>query len=548
MKARVGLVLAVAASGVCAASAAASQERHHIDNQELFSLRSLKPEAVALLERGEERLSVGDLAGALDTFRDAEKAAPMSRIIVRRKCQTLALLGRRVEAMEDCQRTMQLGPTPLDFRAQVLAITAGAAEPTPAELADARLLAQVAARKLPNEPWGYAAACDVYAKLGDDERLRECTDELVRIDPNHYETRRALSRFVPRPARLWLGLGWAAMVSAGLGTLLHALVTRFRRSARNAGVAAIVLSSLGLAAAPARAAEPNVPSTRVSPPADAPTPGAATDADPGEGRYPVNDEDPASSVPTVAERNADPLEFGYFLINLTNKAGRAEQNKDYRTAIKYYLALAKAVPDEAVAFSKLCEYHELLKESAQAIEACRIAVTRHGASVGDYARFTRLIVSKPGAFTKDDQRGARGLIEYMKSNGAAADVVRQVECPFGLRVQDLKILDACARDFATFDPKSQTAVTYQWAVALAKGDFSRASELVKNAKAAGIQPVGIRDMERAISEARWAKWRRLLVDWKALLGLTAALGAVGAWLALRASAERSIPRPTAGQG
>jgi hypothetical protein len=178
----------------------------------------------------------------------------------------------------------------------------------------------------------------------------------------------------------------------------------------------------------------------------------------------------------------------------------------------------------------------------KAIEACRVAVTLHGATVGDYARFAKLIVSKRGAFTKEDEKGVRGLVEYLRSQGAAADVVRQVECPFALRAQDAGLLQQCADDFNKLDPQSQPAFTYKWAVVLQRGDFEAASRLLADAPKAGIARGDIAQMERVVHEARIAKWRHLLFDWKTGLGALLAVVLAGGWFVAR-STKRTVKAP-----
>jgi len=546
------LTLVSTALSTLAPAALAEQRPHHtVDNQELFTLRTTHPEAVALLDAGDAALERGNVTQALDAFQGAARLAPKSRLAARRECQGLALLGRRVEAMEACRRAVGAGASPLDFRASVLAITSGTTDPTSQELSDARVMAATAMRQLPAEPWGYAAQCDIFARIADEASVSACNDRLALMDPTHYEVKRGLSR-QGGASLVGFALGWGAIVLAGLGTLLHAARRPWRAAFRRAGAAGVVAFAALLTSSPARAAEPPTSPRAASPAASEASASPAASESPDEegvaNRWPVNDEDPPGSVPTPAQRDSDPLEYGYFLIDLTHKAGAAEAATDYKKAIAYYLALAKAVPDEAVAFSKLCELEEALHESAKALEACRVALTLHGVKAGDFARYGRLLVSQDGPFTAADDRAVRVVIAHLKSEGAAPDLVQSIECPLSLRAQDPKIIERCAVSYEKENAQSQQAITYRWALAVTRGDDSLASSLLGRAKAAGVEPSGIRQMEKAMSDARLARYERLFRNWKLLFGVLAALGLVsvtwGAKALRRAAARRTTGTAT----
>ena len=78
----------------------------------------------------------------------------------------------------------------------------------------------------------------------------------------------------------------------------------------------------------------------------------AAEAVPASGwlsKWHVDREHPEANSPTVKDRNADPLEFGYWLQDLVWKAERAAKSGDHALAAKLYMALATAVPDRAIA-------------------------------------------------------------------------------------------------------------------------------------------------------------------------------------------------------
>src|SRR5690349_18331618 len=74
--------------------------------------------------------------------------------------------------------------------------------------------------------------------------------------------------------------------------------------------------------------------------------------------YKINDDNPEANVPTAKDRTANPLEFGYFLQDLLTRAEVAALRKDQAGVIKYYRAVAAAIPEEAKGWSLLCEAYQ----------------------------------------------------------------------------------------------------------------------------------------------------------------------------------------------
>ena len=112
--------------------------------------------------------------------------------------------------------------------------------------------------------------------------------------------------------------------------------------------------------------------------------------------FAINERAPESSVPTPKQRDGNPLEFGYFVQDLLAKAEIATKKQDHQAAIRYYRALAIAVPDRATAWSKLCEAYEIVQDRERLIGACKYAMDRAGGTLVDYQRFVRVMVKNPG--------------------------------------------------------------------------------------------------------------------------------------------------------
>ena len=111
-------------------------------------------------------------------------------------------------------------------------------------------------------------------------------------------------------------------------------------------------------------------------------------------KFPINDDDPVASVPSVADRNNNPLEFAHHLQDLIARADGAQRGKDYEKASKYFEALAREVPNRAVAFSRLCVIYAKLGRTDVAAANCGKATQLDGAKVVDHLRFVTLSLQK----------------------------------------------------------------------------------------------------------------------------------------------------------
>lgn len=134
-------------------------------------------------------------------------------------------------------------------------------------------------------------------------------------------------------------------------------------------------------------------------------------------RWKVNDADPMEGIPGVEERNADPMEFGYYLQDMLYRAEGAYRNRDFKKAIKYYKPLSIAVPNVARSFSRLCDSYARLGETVQAIESCRTAISTNGAKVIDHVRYIDLLLRKP-SFGATDARDVTASLDHLREHAA----------------------------------------------------------------------------------------------------------------------------------
>ncbi|MET0594679.1 MAG: hypothetical protein ABW133_18405 [Polyangiaceae bacterium] len=263
-----------------------------------------------------------------------------------------------------------------------------------------------------------------------------------------------------------------------------------------------------------------------------PTAGASAEGNQGMGldgdglsRFKINDSDPEKSVPSNKERDGDPLQFGYHLMDLAEKGGVAAKKGDHRAAVKYFAALAKAVPDRSISFTKMCTSYEALGEWDHAVEACRSALGLEGVTVADSVHFVNLMLAKKGALTAAQVEDVASVVDHLRSDPSTRAVADDLDCDIGLRLEDVKRLETCATALAAIAPDGPRTLSHQWALAIVRKDYAEARNVIARAKNTEMPAAGIEQMEAATAAAE-PPLRKVLGDWRATTGASVVLAAL----------------------
>jgi len=461
----------------------ASIVRYPVDEQELTAMRAQNPKAAETLERGETLAASGQLDQALTLFLEAQTALPDSALPRRRICEAMTALGRGLEGLSACYTALQIQRTNLAVRATVRALVDGPQAPTMGRVGEALTLLTMERRRAPNHWMLSSALCDIAERIGDGVMLQHCAEELVRLAPTAPETRRALAQLESRcpPMRFWAG--WLAIAVAIFATSLHA--GRRALAARKGGRApiAVALTALLVALSSSAAAQSERPTGQWL------------------SKWSVDDSDPENSIPTEEARGKDPLQFGYWLQDVALKGEIASKHKDYPAAVKYYRAMAKAVPDRAISFSKLCEAYEAAGDSEKAIASCGSALLVQGVKQGDYARYVHLVLARPGPINKKDEETLTGVIDNLKADPNAHPLADQLECDFAIRAGHPAQLKGCTEALVASAPDDPETIRAQFALAMQNRDLAQARQVVERAKKAGVKEEGLRLMQQDIITA-----------------------------------------------
>jgi tetratricopeptide (TPR) repeat protein len=454
------------------------------DAKEIGDTRIVHPQAVDLLEKGEGLAMKGAVQDAEKVFREGEAIDPESSLLWRRDCEALTVLGRKEEAIAACQRAIENARTGTNYRALVRAYVDGPNPPSTVEVVEALRISAVQGGWRPGQATAAAMACDIAATIGDGVMLQHCAQYLNVEAPGEPDTKRAFSLLAsecPAP-RFWLG--WAAIFASLAVTLWHALSRRrWWRRASAALLFVLVLATPAVAHAQGAA-------ERLS-------------------DWPIDDGHPERSIPSEKNRNAQPLQFGYWLQDLAAKAMHASKAGDHDAAVRYFKAMGLAVPDRAISYEKLCSEYQAMGDIDDAIGACGDALVRDGVTVGTYERFVRLVLEKPGNPTASEAKALAKVMDHMKSDPVGRSVVDELECEVGARTFNVAELRECTAALAARAPNDAKTIQYEWALAMAEGKLDAAEKIVARARSRGIS---IDNMQRAtLTDVHERWWRRGLV-------------------------------------
>jgi tetratricopeptide (TPR) repeat protein len=502
------------------------------DEREIATLRSAAPHAVALLDQGSALLEAGAFREAQALFLQAHTEYPNASILWRRDCEALTALGRREEAILACSNATQVIRTGPNVRAVVSALVDGPTRPTTIDLSEAVMLTATE-RSKGRGPVPAAAACDIAERIGDMVMLSRCIEELESTSPRDPALARALRVLDAEcpPYRFWVG--WGAILAAVVITVGHALRRlRFRMRSTGASLVTGMVLSAALLVLPGTAA--------AQPQQQAAQRGMLS-------KWPVDDEDPGKNVPSEKERNADPLQFGYWLQDVSLKGEHASKRGDHLAAARFYNVLAEQVPDRSIGFTRTCDEYELAGELDKAINMCAAALLRDGLRVKDYTHFVNLLVAKPGALSAKETAALAQVIAHMRADPAGQAFADDVECEVASRTSNIAQLKECTANLVARNPDDAKTISYLWALAVADGRLGDAQKLVERAKAAGVASEAVAKMQEATAKRSTERVYRALLALLALgflaVGVSVAARALKQRRALKGAGQAQPPAP-----
>lgn len=225
-------------------------------------------------------------------------------------------------------------------------------------------------------------------------------------------------------------------------------------------------------------------------------------------KFAIDESNPEASVPSTKDRDKDPLEYGYFIQDLLTRAEQAQKKHDYKTVVLFYRAVARAVPENAKGWSKLCEAYEVVGDRDRAIRACKYALERPAVELQDYTRYVRLIIGKTERLTSEEVSAVKEVLVHLDKQPDIVGAAAQLKCEVGVKASDLPLLEACTTTLAKLAPEDPKTIVFQWNLAVQKGQHADAQRLVERAKKAGVVMANIERMQKVTNSSTGRTWFR----------------------------------------
>jgi hypothetical protein len=246
--------------------------------------------------------------------------------------------------------------------------------------------------------------------------------------------------------------------------------------------------------------------------------------------FPVNDIDPKTSIPTDAQREANPIEFGYWLQDMIVRAEKGVETKDWNAAVKYYEPLGIALPHNPTSFRKLCQAYGELRTLEKAEANCWAVLQREGIRAYDHYNYLDLALQLVGASVPGVKERRTQMIEQslerlrdLAVKTAEVKKAKEFERRDKLADEQLERIDAVEQRTALNTEPSLALQTelYTCQLGVQLADASRLQGCVENLRRVKAEP-------KIIAMFDWA-WR------------TAANDAVGQKAALQQAKKHGLP-------
>jgi hypothetical protein len=247
--------------------------------------------------------------------------------------------------------------------------------------------------------------------------------------------------------------------------------------------------------------------------------------------FTIDDEDPERSVPDKAEALRRPLDMGYQLMLLSERAEAASARGDHLAAVKYWRAVAKAVPESALPFSKLCHEYAAAGDAKQALSRCRMALGLPGVTVDDNQLFVKLLLEQSEPLQPSDISDVTAISDHIEAQlkGEPGQLAaNRMRCQLASRLGDVKRLTACTLQLQRLAPDDAQTLVFAWSLAIKQGKLEHAEQLLARAQAAKLPASALERMSTALSEAyaRRPLWKRLLGSLPLMASMAVAMGLI----------------------
>jgi tetratricopeptide (TPR) repeat protein len=248
----------------------------------------------------------------------------------------------------------------------------------------------------------------------------------------------------------------------------------------------------------------------------------------GLSKWHIDRRDPERSIPSPAQRDANPVEFGYFLMDVSDVAEAAIKRGNHAEAIVYFKTLAQAVPEKAVSYRKVCISYQALHDWQNAAAYCKEALSKEGTMVEDFSRYAEILLTMKPAFTEQDGGELDTVVQHLRAELPKDTLPDEIACDVGLKLKDNARMQECTQRLIALAPDNGKTITYQWAYALQVGNVPEARRMIAKARQLSLSPQTITTLEKGLHNYSRSQYLDWLYNKNLRIGIfLAALAAVG---------------------
>lgn len=147
----------------------------------------------------------------------------------------------------------------------------------------------------------------------------------------------------------------------------------------------------------------------------------------------------------------------------------------------------------------------------------RTALAYQGATVEDHLRYARLIISNPGKLDAREIGDIDEQVKHLLEDKKLEVHGYRIACELAVRLDDEKRLEMCTAGLTKLEPDDLGTVSFQWALAVRKGQFDQAQRFIDRASALGMADEAIARM-RVGTQRMKPVWRLALENVRYVLG------------------------------
>ncbi|MCL2450947.1 MAG: hypothetical protein FWD17_18540, partial [Polyangiaceae bacterium] len=132
----------------------------------------------------------------------------------------------------------------------------------------------------------------------------------------------------------------------------------------------------------------------------------------------------------------------------------------------------------------------------------------------------------PGKLPENMTKSFDLVVSRLRAMPPQTPGVDEILCSIGMRTNDVDVLGGCVPGLAARSPNDVLTFMSQWTLAILKGDVAGARQVIENARAAGVSPETITQLEGQIATQEQKSTRATMLGGVLLVSAIVAISAL----------------------